>query len=99
MNSLKIINEEIEKLKTILELDDVLCELSDNDHKFYNDKLQTLQQIKNELEAWEVVKENIGMNGNETGYEMNIIFWHDKEKFAKIKKALEVKDDKRRMYQ
>ena len=59
MNSLKLINEEIEKLKTFLELDDVLCELSDNEYKLYNDRLQTLQYIKNELEAWYVVKPNI----------------------------------------
>ena len=100
MNSLEFINEEIEKLKTILELDDVLCELSDNDHKFYNDKLQTLQQIKNELEAWEVVKPNIKYEEaeNNEGIYMQYFLFLEVEEWKpeafKIKKALEVKNDK-----
>ncbi len=59
MNSLEFINKEIENLKSLLELDDVLCELSDNDYKFCNDRLQTLEQIKSELEAWEVAKNKL----------------------------------------
>ena len=56
MNSLEFIDKEIESLKAMLELDDVLCELSDNDYKFCNDRLKTLHQIKSELEVWYVVK-------------------------------------------
>ena len=99
MNSLKIINEEIEKLKTILELDDILRELSDNDYKFYNDKLQTLRQTKEELEAWEVVKPAISIEHLEDCqirimYGENHFMNVSKEKATKVKKTLVVKDDK-----
>ena len=88
MNSLKIINEEIEKLKTILELDDVLCELSDNDHKFYNDKLQTLQQIKNELEAWYVIQPNIRFEEHSRAWIYLNKIYKDEPSYSVIEKIL-----------
>lgn len=91
MNSLKIINEEIEKLKTILELDDVLCELSDNDYKFYNDKLQTLRQTKEELEVWEIVKKKVYITD---GGAICMVIEDDDIDYEKFEKALGVKNDK-----
>lgn len=59
MKSLEFINQEITNLKVFLEINDVLCELSDDDYKFCSDRLQTLEQIKSELEAWEVAKNKL----------------------------------------
>ena len=75
MNSLEFINKEIENIKELLELDDVLCLKTDEDYKFWYDRLQTLQQIKTELEAWEVVKDKINITeyyDNEQDYEEDI---------------------------
>lgn len=59
MNSLEFINEEIKHLKFILEQDDVLQSFTDKDYKKLKDILQTLQQIKTELEAWKETKKYI----------------------------------------
>lgn len=52
MNSLKFIEKEIKHWKKVIEHQPS----SNNIQKHLNDKLQTLQQIKSELEAWEIVK-------------------------------------------
>lgn len=62
MNSLEFINQEIEDAKHEIKMNEIRIENMYN-KTFYeertevlNNKLQTLQQIKTELEAWEVVK-------------------------------------------
>ena len=98
MNSLKLINEEIEKLKAFLELDDVLCLQTDEDYKFWNKRLQTFQQIKSELEALEVVKEELQIVDKTTNqygeplyrYELNVI---GQDKINTLEKGLEVSNN------
>ena len=69
-----------------------------NDEVFSNcvkkreQQIQALEQIKTELEAWEVVKKNIGTTSDVNGYSMNIIFDFD-EDYQTLKKALEVKEN------
>lgn len=104
MTNLEFINEEIERIKELLELDDVLCELSDNDYKFCNDRLKILQQIKNELEIMELIKN--GWSSMETTLAGDQIMrfqnlkiddwvklWNRLEEIL-LKKALEVSNEK-----
>lgn len=56
MNSLEFIDKEIANIRDFLALDDVLCLQTEEDYKFWYDRLKTLQQIKAELEAWEIAK-------------------------------------------
>lgn len=63
MNSLGFIEREIESCKHEIQINKIRIE-NQFDKTFYenraeviNEKLQTLQQIKSELEAWEAVKE------------------------------------------
>lgn len=94
MSNLKFIEKEIEDLKSLLELDDVLCEITDNDYKYYTEQLQTLQQIKTILEAWEIVKQDFIVTWENpdiaNGYYLK--YFGDTE-YETIKKALEVKED------
>lgn len=57
-------------------------------------KIQTLQQIKTELEAWEIVKQNFVLQwedkDNSSGYYFK--YFGDKE-YEILKKALGVKDE------
>lgn len=94
MNSLEFIDLEIEKLKAILYLDDVVCELSDNDYKLCNDRIKKLQQIKAELEAWEICKRHLILD--KEFHQIDLHLHHDtkyKEDYLKLKKALEVKEN------
>lgn len=63
-------------------------------NKYYTEQLQTLQQIKTVLEAWEIVKKDFTLTweepNNASGYYLN--YFGDCE-YEKIKKALEVKDE------
>ena len=64
MTSLELIEEEIKRLKDILESDYVrdVPYLRDTKYTTWaNDRLQTLEQIKLELEAWEKVEKLIGV--------------------------------------
>lgn len=91
MNSLEFIDKEIKNIVVFLEIDEVLYELSDNDYKFYNDRLKTLQQIKTELEAWEVAKKNIVIDI--TGSLYTIQIYKQDEECKIFEKALEIKDE------
>lgn len=98
MTSLEFIEKEIENIKYLLELDDVLCLKTDTDYKFWINKLQTLQQIKVELEAWEITKTDLILsillkdlaNGESVNYHKL-----SKENQETLKKALEVEDESR----
>ena len=75
MTSKEFIEKEIEKLKELLELDNVLCLSSDEHYKSWDNSLKMFQQIKSELEAWEVVKDKISITvyyDNEQDYEEDI---------------------------
>ena len=61
----------------------------------YKNTLNILQQIKTELEAWEVVKKyvkEISVNG--IAFEHIINVSHTKQNYEVVKKALEVEDEK-----
>ena len=60
--TIEFIEKEIEKLKDLLELDDVLCLTTDDDYKFLYNRLKMFQQIKAELEAWEESKKYFILN-------------------------------------
>lgn len=101
MNSLKLIEEEIKHLKDILESDYILDVpyLRDTEYQVWaNDRLQTLQQIKLELEAWEVVKEELQIvfkgkiyyGEPLRRYELNVI---GQNKIDTLNKGLEVEDE------
>lgn len=88
MNSLEFIDKEIESLKAMLELDDVLCELSDNDYKFCNDRLKTLHQIKSELEVWYVVKPCIRFEEHSRAWIYLNKIYKDEPSYSVIEKNL-----------
>jgi len=97
MTNLEFINKEIEKIKELLELEDVLCLKNDEDYKFWYDRLKMFQQIKSKLEAWEIVKNknvdilefiacaNIGIYNKGVVYKSHQL---TKDEYDKIKKAL-----------
>lgn len=103
MTSLEFINKEITRLKRIIYVTQNNIALYTENKRdttelqvkviVLEDRINSLHQIKTKLEAWEVVKKNIGQNSNDSGYEMNIIFEFDEQNYNKLKKALEVKDD------
>lgn len=105
MTNLEFIEKEIEKLEAFLELNDVLCELSDNDYKLYNDRLQKFKQIKTDLEAWVVVKKRLirkkygvfhskdcSVHNYTRIYLKEIKEDENTEEYQIVKKALEVED-------
>lgn len=109
MNSLEFINQEIEHIKNVLETDADIFEtlpIVKDYRSRLKEELQTLQQIKTELEAWENVKKYLVVEKNtyeedweEIEYDYidfvgdNIDPFHgsDFEEVETIKKALEVK--------
>lgn len=87
MTSLEFIEKEIEHWEKVIKHQPS----SNNIQKHLNDKLQTLYQIKTELEAWEVCKKFIVNLGGE--YELCIDNWYNVNEYQTLKKALEVKED------
>ena len=111
MNSLEFINNEIETTKREIDFTNIELERTDtiirknlDKLKRLKERLQTLQQIKTELEAWEVVKrkgfiftkeEKNQLIGNTWNiYRLSSRELNNKE-YEIIKKALEVKDEDR----
>jgi hypothetical protein len=106
MNSLEFIDLEIANIREFLGLDDVLCLQTDEDYKFWHNRLQTFQQIKAELEAWYSVKKGLkikeGKVDDDSFYEYlefeDELFDEIQYEYAylnlkPIKKALEVKEN------
>ena len=104
MNSLEYINDRIEMLKIakesalkiIKEFDGLVpMDAYKKSVKQHEEDIQVLQQIKTELEAWEVVQEEIKIKQQDgyyyikTRYEKGLI---NKEQYETIQKALEVKE-------
>lgn len=94
---IKMINVSIESsVKIIKEFDGIVP--VDSYKKLVEEHLkdlQTLEQIKCELEAWEVVKSSINLSENREDYKnrayLNVINYSDKE-WLILKKALEVEE-------
>lgn len=97
MNSLEFINEEIKRYKTVIRI------VSGERKSYYKKVVKQLQQIKSELEAWYVLKPDLEHTENALGeheikfrkfYTDADVELHDtKEKYYKLKKALEVEDE------
>lgn len=103
MNSLEFINKQIDVTKKQLAKYPLSKEQSNPNYKhkeadiqyihnkYYTEQLQTLEQIKCELEAWKVCKEFIVNLGGE--YEMSIDNYYNVNEYQTLKKALEVEDE------
>ena len=106
MTNLKFVNDRIRSYETML-LTAIDTKCSEEQIKYYEERLNMFKQIKAELEAWEFVKEEVGFaieniegsrSSNVYGckyglkcYGEGIIPLSDKE-VESFKKALEVKD-------
>lgn len=101
--TIEFVEKEIENIKELLGLDDVLCLSTDEDCKFWYNRLQALEQIKCELEAWEVMKKRLirkkyGVFHSKDCFVHNYTRIYLKEikedenteEYQKLKKALEV---------
>ena len=98
MNSLDFINKEIEFLEDMISMDLSLVEDDFDLQEIYKkqQRLRLLQQIKTELEAWEVCKsDNSILYVLQTLAKGESIDWHrlPEEKQIKLKKALEVNEN------
>lgn len=102
MNSLEFIEKEIDVTKKQLVKYPLSKEQSDPNYKhkeadiqyihnkYYTERLQTLQQIKSELEAWEIVKDNTIITDNRCRVD-TIEMYKGGKGYEIFKKALEVK--------
>ena len=89
--TIEFIEKEIEKLKELLELDKILCLSPDDHYKSWYDSLKMFQQIKSDLEAWEVVKKHLILD--KEFHQIDLHLHHNtkyKEDYLKLKKAMEV---------
>lgn len=86
MNSLEFIDKEIEQTK----IDLCIWKVGLESKKYLKDKLQTLQQIKSELEAWYIVKKHLN-RGEYVG--LKNFFRFDLDKYNTLEKALEVNNN------
>ena len=91
MNSLEFINKEIEELKDKLKYftSEPHTHFVSNYITYCEEKLEMFQQIKTELEVWEVIKTFLTNIGNE--YVLSIDSYYNKQEYERLKKALEVK--------
>lgn len=106
MNSLEFIERKIIEVEHEIKINKLRLE-NLWDKTFYkgraevlNNKLQTLQQIKTELEAWEVVKNIVQIKRGEV-FDHVLRIKQGKgalthEEFRKLKKALEVTNETRK---
>ncbi len=98
--TIEFIEKEIKNTKELLGLDDALCLKTDDDYKFWYNRLKMFQQIKAELEAWEIVKEkqvdifyiNVCKNAESYNKYKTSIRRLTNDELDKIKKALEIEE-------
>ena len=102
MNSLEIINEKIEMqkvakeaaLKIIKEFEGIaLVNAYKEEVKYHDKEIQMLEQIKAELEAWEVVKKFIIDSNGVYLLRLDSDDDYDNKYCQILKKALEVEDE------
>lgn len=93
MNSLEFINQEIKFLEDMINMDLALIEDEEDLKEIAKkqERLKNLQQIKAELEAWEVVKRYTDTSEDTINTEYYFIKGMDSE-FEILEKALEVKE-------
>ena len=98
--TIEFVEKQIKNIKDLLELDVVLCLSPDEHYKSWDNSLKMFQQIKTELEAWEVVKSNIVEEDNIIDRDIKVIKVKcqlypkggSNGKYEKLKKALEVEE-------
>lgn len=106
MTNLEFINEKIKETKRSIRTWEMLLKNKPNDEvlakclNIREKELQSFQQIKNELEAWKIIKNALELTTNELGeeeIEMKVFFTNAKvelndtrKEFKIIKEALEV---------
>lgn len=113
MNSLQFIDELIENIKDYISIGEaelkIYTDLGDDEEisrvkynlEYLKERLKSLNLIKTELEAWEVVKENVNVYGHTYGSELIEYVQITEEQLPDQKhidiikkaKALEVKDE------
>lgn len=99
--TIEFVEKEIENIEKLLELNDALCLRNDDDYNFWHNRLNMFQQIKTELEAWEVVKPNIVEENNIIDRDIKVIKVKcqlypkggSNGKYEKLKKALELANE------
>lgn len=90
MNSLEFVDDRIRSYETML-LTAIDTKCSEEQIKYYEEKLNIFRQIKAELEAWEVVKPSINEIKGQCCVVIHNVF---RDKYYQIiKKALEVEDE------
>ena len=98
--TIEFVEKDINSIKELLEHNDASCLKTDHDYKFWYNRLNMFQQIKAELEAWEVVKPNIVEEDNIVDRDIKAIKvkcqlypkGESNGKYEKLKKALEVEE-------
>lgn len=98
--TIEFVEKEIENIKELLESDNALCLRNEDDYKFWYNRLNMFQQIKAELEAWEVVKPNIVEEDNIIDRDTKVIKvkcqlypkGESNGKYEKLKKSMEVEE-------
>ena len=98
--TIEFVEKDIDSIKELLGLD-ALCLKTDDDYNFWYNTLKIFQQIKAELEAWEVVKSNIVEEDNIIDRDIKVIKvkcqlypkGESNGKYEKLKKALEIEED------
>lgn len=101
MTSKEFIEKEIDSIKKLLGLDDDSYLKPDDSYESWYNTLKMFQQIKAELEAWEVIKPNIVEEDNIIDRDIKVIKvkcqlypkGESNGKYEKIKKALEIENE------
>ena len=99
--TIEFVEKDIDSIKELLGIDDDLCLKTDDHYKFWYNSLKMFQQIKTELEAWEVVKSYIVEEDNIIDRDIKAIKvkcqlypkGESNGKYEKLKKALELEDE------
>lgn len=99
--TIEFVDKDIDSIKELLGLDNDLCLQTDDYCKSWCNTLKMFQQIKAELEAWEVVKQYIVEEDNIIDRDIKVIKvkcqlypkGESNGKYEKLKKALEVKEN------
>ena len=99
--TIEFVEKDINSIKELLGPNDASYLKTDDDYKFWYNSLKMFQQIKAELEAWEVVKSYIVEEDNIVDIDIKAIKvkcqlypkGESNGKYEKLKKALEIANE------